>query len=147
MNDLCNVSKLVKCILFADDTSLFCSDANVKRLFERVSSVLASMCRWFATNKLSLNVLKTSYMLFRNITATDTELYINGVCLERVQVAQCIGVTLLLLDEQLNWRPHIASVQSKLSKTTAILYKCSQVIDSCSMRILYCSIFLPYIHY
>ena len=25
--------------------------------------------------------------------------------------------------------------------------KCSQVIDSCSMRILYCSIFLPYIHY
>ena len=38
-------------------------------------------------------------------------------------------------------------MQSKLSKTTAILYKCSQIIDSCSMRILYCSIFLPYIHY
>ena len=66
VNDLCNVCNLVKCILFADDTSLFCSDANVNRLFERVSSVLASLCRWFATNKLSLNVLKTSYMLFRN---------------------------------------------------------------------------------
>ena len=36
-------------------------------------------------------------------------------------------------------------MQSELSKT--ILYKCSQIIDSCSMRILYCSIFLPYIHY
>ena len=58
------------------------------------------MCRWFATNKLSLNVLKTSYMLFRNITAIDTELYINGVCLERVRVAKFLGV---LLDEQLNW--------------------------------------------
>ena len=68
VNDLCNVSNLVKCILFADDTSLFCSDANVNRQFERVSSVLARTCRWFATNKLSLNVLKTSYMLFRNIT-------------------------------------------------------------------------------
>ena len=66
VNDLCNVSNLVKCILFADDTSLFWSDSNVNRLFERVSSVLASLCRWFATNKLSLNVLKTSYMLFRN---------------------------------------------------------------------------------
>ena len=63
---------------------------------------------------------------------------------ERVRVAKFIGV---LLDEQLNWRPHIACVQSKLSKTTAILYKCSLVIDSSSMRILYCSIFLPYIHY
>ena len=83
VNDLCNVSNLVKCILFADDTRLFCSDANVNRLFERVSSVLASMCRWFATNKLSLNVLKTSYMLFRNTTAIDTELSINSVCLER----------------------------------------------------------------
>ena len=98
---LCNVSNLVKCILFADDTSLFCSDANINRLFERVSSVLASMCRWFAINKLSLNVLKTSYMLFRNNTAIDTELSINGVCLERVRVAKCIGV---LIDEHLNWK-------------------------------------------
>ena len=43
VNDLCNVSNLVKWILFADDTSLFPSDANVNRLFERVSSVLASI--------------------------------------------------------------------------------------------------------
>ena len=85
-------------------------------------SVLASMCRWFAINKLSLNVLKTSYMLFRNNTAIDTELSINGVCLERVRVAKFLGV---LIDEHLNWKPHIARVQSKLSKTTAILYKCS----------------------
>ena len=123
---LMNVSNLVKCILLADDTSLFCSDANINRLFERVSSVLASMCRWFAINKLSLNVLKTSYMVFRNNTAIDTELYINGVCLERVRVAQFLGV---LIDEHLNWKPHIASVQSELSKTTAILYKCSQIMN------------------
>ena len=88
-------------------------------------------------------MLKTSYMLFVNNTPIDTELSINGVCLERVRVAQFLCV---LIDE-LNWKPHIASVQSKLSKTTAILYKCSQIIDSCSMRILYCSIFPPYIHY
>ena len=127
VNDLCNVSNLVKCILFADDTNLFCSDANINQLFERVSSVLASLCRWFAINKLSLNnVLKTSYALFRKNTAIDTELSINGVCLERVRVAQFLGV---LIDEQLTWKPHIASVQSKLSKSTAILYKCSQIIE------------------
>ena len=108
VNDLCNVANLAKCILFADDTSLFCSDANVNRLFERVSSVLASMCRWFATNKVSLNVLKTSYILFRNNTAIDTELSINGVCLERVRVATFLSV--LLDEQQLNWKPHIASV-------------------------------------
>ena len=96
VNDLCNVSNLVKCILFADDTSLFYSDANVNRLFERVSSVLASMCRCFATNKLSLNVLKTSYMLFRNTTAIDTELSINGVCLEREYGSHNLSVYYLM---------------------------------------------------
>ena len=35
----------------------------------------------------------------------------------------------------------------KLSKRTAILYKCSQVINSQSMHILYSSLFLPYISY
>ena len=91
-------------------------------------------------------MLKTSYMLFRNNTDTaiDTELFINGVCLDRVRVAKLIGV---LINEQLTWKSHIASVQRKLSKTTAILYKCSQIIDQCSLRIFYCSIFLPYIHY
>ena len=90
VTDLCNVSNLVKCILFADDTSLFCSDANINRLFERVSSVLASMRSLFAINKLSLNVLKTSYMLFRNHTAIDSELPINGVF---------IMITCVCLDE------------------------------------------------
>ena len=63
---------------------------------------------------------------------------------ERVRVATFLGV---LIDEQLTWKPHITIVQSKLSKTTTILYTCSQIIDSCSMRILYCYTFLPYIHY
>ena len=43
VNDLCNVSNFVMCILFADYTSLFCSDSNINRFFERVSSVLAIM--------------------------------------------------------------------------------------------------------
>ena len=103
---------------------------------------MSSPGRWFAINKLSLNVLKTSYMLFRNNTAIDTELSINGVCLERVRVAKFLGV---LIDEHLTWKPHIARVQSKLSKTTAILYKCSQIIDSCSESVLYANSLLFYI--
>ena len=53
----------------------------------------------------------------------------------------------VLIDEELNWKDHIANVKSKLSKSTPISYKCSQVIDSQSMHILYSSLFLPYISY
>ena len=53
--------------------------------------------------------LKTSYTLFCNNTAIDTEF--NDVCLERARITKFLDV---LIDEQLNWKPHIASVQSKL---------------------------------
>ena len=32
INDICNVSKVFDCILFADDTNLFCSDNNINDL-------------------------------------------------------------------------------------------------------------------
>ena len=145
MNDLCNISKLVKYILFADDTNLFCANKNINQLITTVSSVLDKMCTWFAVNKLSLNVSKTSYMLFGNNTLSgNIDITISGVNIDRIWVAKFLGV---LIDEKLNWKDHIASVKSKLSKSTAILYKCSQLVDIQSMHILYCSMFLPYINY
>ena len=144
VNDLCNISDHAKCVLFADDTNLLCSDTNIDQLFATVASVLDNMCTWFAVNKLSLNVSKTSYMLFRSNIKIDVGLLINGTRIERVNVAKFLGVT---IDEQLNWKAHISSIKCKLAKSTAILYKCSQLIDYQSMRILYCSVFLPYINY
>ena len=32
INDICNVSCVVKCVLFADDTSIFCSERNITDL-------------------------------------------------------------------------------------------------------------------
>ena len=143
INDLCNISRLVKYILFADDANLFCADKNINQLVTTVSTVLDKLCIWFAVNKLSLNVSKTSYMLFGNLNA-QFDIATNGISINRVRVAKFHGV---LIDEKLNWKDHIANVKSKLSKSTVILYMCSQVIDSQSMNILYSSLFLPYISY
>ena len=74
-------------------------------------------------------------MLFGNLNA-QFDIAINGVSIDRVRVcvAKFLGV---LIDEKLNWKDHIANVMSKLSKSTAILYKCSQVIFL--LYISYCS--------
>ena len=32
LNDICNVSDVVKCVLFADDTNIFCSERNLTDL-------------------------------------------------------------------------------------------------------------------
>ena len=96
---MCNISDRAKCFLFADDTNLLCSDINIYKLFATVASGLDNMCTWFAVNKLSLNVFKACYMLFRSNVQIDLDLYINGARIERVEVVKFIGV---IIDEQLN---------------------------------------------
>ena len=60
---ICNIYWLVKYILFADDNNLFCADKNINQLVTTVSTVHDKLCIWFAVNKLSLNVSKTSHIL------------------------------------------------------------------------------------
>ena len=72
----------------------------------------------------SLNVSKTSYILFGKLNA-HVDITTNDIRIDREQMAIFLGV---LIDEKLNWKDHIANVKSKLSKSTSILYKRSQVI-------------------
>ena len=75
---------------------------------------------WFSVNKLSVNLSKTNYILFRNRSAdTDLNICINTINVTRVQSSKFLGI---IIDENLNWKPHIQLVKSKLSKTLSIKY-------------------------
>ena len=63
VNDLSNSTKVLDPVLFADDTNLFCSDSNIRTLFETANQELSQINDWFLPKKLSLNVEKTKYML------------------------------------------------------------------------------------
>ena len=56
INDLCNVSNLLKFVLFADDTNIFGSNENVEVLQDTLNRELANLFVWFSINKLSLNL-------------------------------------------------------------------------------------------
>ena len=64
INNMCNISNLVKAFLFADDTNSFHANSNISRLNETICCVLDKLCVWFAVNKLIVNVTKTNYILF-----------------------------------------------------------------------------------
>ena len=64
MNDLPAVSKLFMPILFADDTNLFCTSHNVNSLIEEINRESANVYAWVQSNKLSLNIDKTNYIVF-----------------------------------------------------------------------------------
>ena len=138
VNDICNVSSLLRFVLFADDTNLFLSGDDVKEISKTLSKQLDKLNSWFAVNKLSLNVSKTNYMIFGNKKIDkymNICVRINGLSIDRVYNTTFSGVG-LMIDDKLNWKEHITMIQSKISKTTAIIYKASHVLTEWALYVL-----------
>ena len=65
INDLCNATEIGELILFADDTNLFYSHDDVSSLMSLINSKLSMLNEWFQANKLSVNISKTNYIIFK----------------------------------------------------------------------------------
>lgn len=65
MNDICESSKVLSFMLFADDTNLFLSDKNINNLYHTIKQELKAITSWLSANKLSLDVNKTHFMVFK----------------------------------------------------------------------------------
>ena len=65
INDIDNSSTLFNFILFADDTSMYYSDKDFSNLIQKVNCELNKLSDWFKANKLSINIKKTNYIVFR----------------------------------------------------------------------------------
>ena len=57
------------------------------------------------------------------------------------------GLTRVLLDENLSWKPHISHVASNIPKSIGIIYKSSFFLSKTCLRTLYYSMIYPYLHY
>ena len=66
INDICNISNYFTFTLFADDTTIVSAHNNIDILFSQTNIELTKLYNWFCLNKLSLNIDKTSYILFSN---------------------------------------------------------------------------------
>lgn len=63
INDLCDVSTKLKCILFADDTTILASGKDLQLLASEITTELYKLKKWFERNKLSLNISKTKMIV------------------------------------------------------------------------------------
>ena len=85
INDLASVSKVLKPVLFADDTTFVHSDFDYQRLVRDFTCELAKVNLWLIRNRLTLNVDKTVALLFTNRkgdTDQNIKLYISQSCIE-----------------------------------------------------------------
>ena len=86
INDLPCCSSVFSMIMYADDTTLFCTfnDPNITE--ETLNEALKKLTRWLNANQLSLNVGKTKFMVFHSTckVVRYPVLVINNTPIERV---------------------------------------------------------------
>ena len=147
INDLCQVSNILDMILFADDTNIFYSHKDPNFLNTVVNTELDKLSSWFQANRLSINVKKSNFVIFKsaqNRQNLDFSFFIDNNQIDRVEEVVFLGV---ILDQSLNWKSHIHNVARKISKSLGIIYKASFCLNEASLRTLYFSLVYPYLCY
>ena len=130
---------------FADDTNLLMSHKNLDTLIAKLNKQLEKVTIWLQLNKLSLNLTKTNFMLFKSSSKKlDYELIINikDHCINQLQHTKFLGT---IIDEQLIWAEHINYVANKISRFTGILCKARHYVTRSLLKSIYYALIYPYI--
>ncbi|MFZ2540057.1 MAG: reverse transcriptase family protein [Oscillospiraceae bacterium] len=144
INDLALVSNKVKNIMFADDTNLFLTGNSIEYIEEQLNYELAAVNVWFQSNLLSLNIKKTSYIIFGHRRDFNPQISMNNILLERQTHTKFLGV---ILSANLKWSKHIDVVVNKISKNIGIISKVRHLLPQHLTRNLYFTQVYPYISY
>ena len=92
---------------FADDTNLLYSHKNPKTLKNKVNQDLKLLYEWLCANRLSLNVGKTEFMIFRPPRKSIIDRVV--LTLNRTKIYESTKIKYLgiILDFRLTWKEHI----------------------------------------
>ena len=151
VNDINKASKKFEAIIYADDTSL----NSIIKVFgnnhtsNNINYELLLVYDWLKANKLSLNISKTKYMMFRYRqkrakTLPKLDLYIDGNEIQKVNTFDFLGVT---LNETLTWNDHIQKMSSKISRVVGIIARCKKFLNTSVLLKIYNALILSRINY
>jgi hypothetical protein len=148
INDLVDTSISSNMILYADDTNLLFSHSDLNQLVDHVNSDLINITNWFKVNKLSLNINKSNYMIFKNRYSNrnyeDLNIFIDKNRITRVPYVKFLGVT---VDECLTWNNHTVHIANLVSKYSGILFRLKPYLSINILFSLYNTLVLPHLMY
>ena len=104
INDFSKSSDLLFSILFADDTSVFIEGTAYSSIINDMNRELEKVDAWLKSNKLTLSILKTHYVMFHRTRikhkAPEIKVHISGNNIVCVNNTKFLG---LIIDSKLNW--------------------------------------------
>ena len=148
INDIQNVSSNLSSVVFADDTNVFISGRNATQITSIITTEIPKLEQWFLSNKLLVNMKKTNCIVFKQknkrIADDIADVVINNQKVLRVSCTSFLGV---MLDEHLNWAPHIDDVLHKISCATGVIYRIRHLLSLRILLYIYNATILPHLTY
>ena len=147
LNDMTSVSNVLIPIIYADDSNLFLQGKDLSSMIDLMNCEMEKITDWVSANKLSVNLDKTYYMIFKTrgkkIQSSKEIMMLNHKIL-KVDEIKFLGV---ILDSHLTWDKHIFNIRNKISKSIGIINKTKRIVSQKTMLALYYSFVYPYLVY
>lgn len=95
--------------MYADDTSITYDGKDLNEIDDYLNKDLKSVNTWMSSNKLTLNLTKTEFLIMTSLQRRvylldNSSLTINNFPIEQVSSTKSLGVS---IDENLSWNTHI----------------------------------------
>ena len=131
--------------LFADDTFLCSQSKSLELLESEVNFELKKVYSWLASNRLTLNISKSKYMLIsKSRSIPNLNICLNGTPMQSCDTYKYLGVH---FDKNLNWKSHIEYVSNKISKSCGALAKIRHCVDIKTLVNVYHALINSYLRY
>ena len=123
INDLPLTLKNVEPSIFADDTSFTASTDSIPSLLGILEKSIESLKNWMISNKLTLNTLKTEFLVIASrakVKEVKETLYVHvqGEPIHRSPYAKSLKSLGFYIDQQLDWEDHVTHVIKKCNSAT-----------------------------
>ena len=130
---------------YTDDTTLFCNINNDINDNE-INHQLNTISEWLLSNKLSLNIKKTKYMVFHTNQrrVLYPKLYLNLMEIERVTQFNFLGI---VLSSNIKWNKHTDYVSKNISRAIGVMYRLKHIYHHAVLLTLYQAIIYPHFNY
>ena len=135
--------------MFADDTSLTAVGKTLNEAEEIANKDLNNVKASLSSNKLSLNIAKTEYILIGSrpkISSIDVQptVKIDTRTIKRVKCTKLLGVE---IDEHLKWEKHVDHIASKVSSGIGAIKKLKEFVDRDTLVLVYNALIQPHFDY
>ena len=108
---------------------------------------LQKVIDWLNINKLSHNLKKTHFIIFRRPRGKvelSKQLKMNNVVIDMTESTKFLGV---IIDQNLTFCSHISYIKGKISRALGILYKAKRIFNKKTLHTLYNSFIHPLFMY